>query len=225
MSAAPAPVLLVLDDPGAAARVLEASSALAALMHRELQLVYVESAAALLAAELPMTRVLTQAAQAWAPLAPADVERGWRAHAARLRALAESAALRHAVHWSLRTTRGGLHETALALRVESNLLLVAGAAPLAPLALARAPMRTIAALDEGGTPGQHVLQVASALARAVGARLQRIAVDRRTAAMADPAAATAWVEPADLIVLAGERIGRDMLAALRAPVLLVGAAG
>ena len=45
-------VLAVLDDASVADALIEASCALAQLLQRELQLVYVESAAALAAAEL-----------------------------------------------------------------------------------------------------------------------------------------------------------------------------
>lgn len=64
---APERVLAVLDDASVAGALIEASCALAQLVRRELQLVYVESAAALAAAALPQSRVLAQAAHAWTP--------------------------------------------------------------------------------------------------------------------------------------------------------------
>ena len=47
-------VLMLLDDAAVAAALLDASCALARLMQRELQLVFVESSAALAAASLPV---------------------------------------------------------------------------------------------------------------------------------------------------------------------------
>ena len=65
-------VLMLLDDAAVAVALLDASCALARLMQRELQLVFVESSAALAAASLPVTRVLVRSAPHWAPLAPED---------------------------------------------------------------------------------------------------------------------------------------------------------
>ena len=155
----PERVLAVLDDASMAETLLEASCALAQLVQRELQLVFVESAAALAAAELPSTRVLAQAARTWTPLAPEDVERGWRVQAARLRALAEQATTRRTVSWSMRITRGALRQTALALRDETDLLLVAAAPSHFALADTRSERTFIAALDDGSAAGQAAVRL------------------------------------------------------------------
>jgi hypothetical protein len=213
-AAAPARVLAVLDDASVAAALIEASCALAQLVHRELQLVYVESAAALAAAELSATRVLAQGARAWAPLAPEDVERGWRAQAARLRTLAERATTQRTVRWSMRVTRGALRQTVLALRDETDLLLVA-AAP-ARLALAEAPSRRagIAALDDGSAAGHEAVALAGRLARALGAPLRVFKIDGQPAL--PPLGA------ARLVVAPASRLAAPAVAALRVPLLLVG---
>lgn len=192
-TAARAQVLVVLDDAAVAASLLDASCTLARLTRRELQLVYVESRAALAAATLPSTQVLARSAHAWAPLAPADVERGWLAEAARLRTLAGRAGARHAVGWSMRVVRGALGEAALALHADTDLLLVAGAsAPFAP-----APRRRrlhIVVFDDDTASGREALQLAARLAQALGARLE-------TRRLVSQPAAAAWASDADLLVL------------------------
>jgi hypothetical protein len=209
-------VLAVLDDASVAAALLDASAALAGLTHRELQVVYVESAAALAAAALPVTRVLAHAAQAWSPFAPADVERGWRLDLARLRTIAEQASMRRAVRWSLRVTRGALRQTAIELCTESDLLLVAGMP--APLAAARTrrPRGLVAAFDDGSAAGRQAVQVATQLAAALGARLR---VSRPPATGGDARA----VERADLLVLPSDLRAPADLVVRPVPLLLVGA--
>ena len=211
----PGRVLLVLDDASVAGVPLEASSALAQLMQRELHLVYVESAAAMAAAELPQTCVLAHAAWAWTPLTPADVERGWRIQASRLRTLAERATLRRAVHWSMQITRGALQQTALALRGQSDLLLVAPSAQRFATGDARAARPLVVALDDGGAPGRAAVQVAQRLAEALAARLQVI---RLEAGQVLPSLAAARLVVAPVVLMAA-----PSLAGLRAPLLLVGA--
>lgn len=210
-------VLMVLDDAAVAAALLDASCALAQLMRRELQLVYVESRAALAAAALPSTQVLARSAQAWAPLAPADVEQGWRAEAARLRTLAARAGARHAVGWSMRVMRGALAEAALALRAESDLLLVAGAA--APFEAARRARRPhIVALDDGQAAGRQALQVAAQLAQAIGAKLE-------TRKLATQPPAAAWAGDADLLVLPAQALAALPAGEAHPALLLVGSGG
>lgn len=207
-------VTMVLDDAAVAAALLDASCALAQLMRRELQLVYVESRAALAAAALPSTQVLARSAAAWAPLAPADVERGWQAEAARLRTLAGRAGARHAVGWTLRVVRGALDEAAMALRSETDLLLVAAApAPFAAVRRARRPH--IVVLDDGQESGRAALQVASQLARAIGARLET-----RKLATQPPAAVGA--SDADLLVMPAQALAALPAGAAHPPLLLVG---
>lgn len=206
-------VLAVLDDAAGAARVLDACCALAQALRRDVQLVFVESRAALAAAELSVTQVLASPGHAWAPLAAEDVERGWRVHAARLRELAAQASRLRAVRWSLRVTRGSLRETTLALLGEagSDLLLVAAAPPLS----ARAPGRCVVVLDDGGPAGCQALAVATRLAEALPARLQ---VQRAgPGGLSLPSAAELVVAPRELLTPA-------QLAALRVPALLVGPA-
>lgn len=210
-------VLMVLDDAAVAAALLDASCALAQLMRRELQLVYVESRAALAAAALPTTQVLARSAQAWAPLAPADVEQGWRAEAARLRTLAERASARHAVGWSMRVMRGALAEAALALRAESDLLLVAGTASRFEAAR-RVRRPRIVALDDGQPSGREALRVATQLAQALGARLET-----RKLATQPPAAAGG--SDADLLVLPATALATLAPGEPHPPLLLVGLGG
>ena len=71
---------------GAGAALLELASPLARALQRELSVVYVESTRSLVAAALPFTQVLPHSGLQWLPLQPGDVEQGFRAHEARLRA-------------------------------------------------------------------------------------------------------------------------------------------
>lgn len=207
-------VLAVLDDASVAGGLVETSCALAQLVQRELQLVYVESAAALAAATLPATRVLAQGAQAWAPLAPEDVERGWRAQAARLRALAERASTQRTVSWSMRVTRGALRQIVTALRDETDLLLVAAAPARLALAEARPRRAGIAALDDGSAAGHEAVVLAGRLAQALGAPLRVFRIDGQPAL--PPLGA------ARLVVAPAARLAAPAVAELRVPLLLVG---
>lgn len=213
-TAPPERVLAVLDDASVARALLDASCALAQLVQRELQLVYVENAAALAAAALPATRVLAQAAHAWTPLAPEDVERGWRAQAARLRAQAERATARHPVNWSMRVTRGALHQTVLDLCGETDLLLVAAApahAAPADAPLKRAP---VCALDDGSAAGQEAVRLAGSLAQALGAPLRVFRIDGQPG--------LPRLGSARLVVAPALRLSAPAVAELRVPLLLVG---
>lgn len=187
-STAPNRLLAVLDDTRTAGALLDISCVLAELTRRELQLVYVESAAALAAAALPTSRVLAQATACWTPLAAPDVERAWQADAGRLRTLAAQATLARAVAWSLQVTRGTLRETALALQTQSDLLLVGGSASTlgevtrpahrssmrpARREAPRSPGRQwVLALDDGSAAGQQAVAIARQLCGALGARLE-----------------------------------------------------
>ncbi len=207
-------VLAVLDDASVARALLDASCALAQLVQRELQLVFVENAAALAAASLPATRVLAQAARAWTPLAPEDVERGWRVQAARLRAQAEQATTRHPVNWSMRVTRGALRQTVLALRDETDLLLVAAApshGASIDTQLKRAP---VSALDDGSADGREAVALAGRLAQVLGAPLRVFRIDGQPGL---PPLASAR-----LVVAPASRLAAPAVAALRVPLLLVG---
>jgi hypothetical protein len=213
--AAPGRVLAVLDDASVADALIEASCTLAQLVQRELQLIYVENAAALAAAALPTTRVLAQGAQAWAPLAPEDVERGWRAQAARLRALAERATTRRTVSWSMRITRGALRPTVLALRDETDLLLVAAAPSRMALAEPRPRRASVAALDDGSAAGREAVALAGRLARALGAPLRVFEIDGQPALPP--------LGSARLVVAPASRLAAPAVADLHVPLLLVGA--
>lgn len=208
-SPATARVLAVLDEASAAAALLEYSTKLAQLMQRQLQLVYVESAAALAAAELSATRVLGLANTRWAPFAPPDVERAWRAQALRLRSLAERASQPRAVPWSLRVTRGALRAAALELLAEADLLLVGGAPAGFTPARGRPARPVVAVRHDGGAEGQETRRIAARLSEALNARLVEIPLGAER------------IGPVDLIVVPASVVTEAMLAAAPAPLLLV----
>lgn len=212
-----APVLALLDDAAAAATLVEWSATLARALRRELALVYVESARSLLAAALPLTRVLAPGRGQWQPFDPADVEQGFRSQAARLRELAARVAARDALHWSLRTMRGELADTARRLAPEADLLLLP--APLAfgtalgpawPPAAYHRP--TLLVLAEAAAEPPRALQVARQLAQAL----------RGTVEVAPPDAGRIAAAHADLVVLSRLPEEPTLLARLRCPLLRVG---
>ena len=171
-------IVVAIDDAAAGESVLEPSSLLARLLRRELAVVYVESAVSLLAAALPFAQVLTRSTGAWQPFAPADVEQAFRAQAARLRQLAERAALRHAVDWSLRVMRGSLDEARERLAGESDLLFVGRAPPAqAPAPAIRRRRTVVAVLDEPGEAGERAHRVAARLAEAWNGVVQPIRLE------------------------------------------------
>jgi hypothetical protein len=217
-------VLAVLGDSAEAAQVIEWSAALARALGRELLLVYVESTPALCAAALADTRVLAHVGAPWTTFAQPDVERGFRAEAARLRALAAAAALRHDLRWSLRTLRGALPHAALALRDEADLVFVGSALPFRPLAQRRPPgqdlrgLRLATAVDDSAA-GERGLGMASQLAQVLSASLEVL----RLAAGADPDESTrlAGLQRADLLVLPHSLATARSLARTPCPALLV----
>lgn len=208
---------VVLDDSAAAAAVIDCSAALAHLLHRELDLVYVQNTLALEAAAWPSAQALAPGSTAWQPFAASDVERGWRAQAARTHSLADEIGRRRAVAWSLRTVRGALERVALALSGDADLLFIGASAP-APR-FARPAARWLVALDDGSADAAHGRQVAAQLAQAWGARVLVAALAGGSAlerlAAAAPTA-DAWVVPRALAL-------RARLGGLRCPVLLVAA--
>jgi hypothetical protein len=223
--AVPSQVLAVLDDAAAGAAALELSSTLAHALRRALSVVYVESARSLVAAALPFTQVLSHAGSGWVPLLPADVEQGFRAHAARLRQLAERIALRDAVSWSLRVVRGSLPGAAIDLYAESDLLLLATAPPprLPGEGRTRRPRRqpVVTVVTEGSEAGQRALVVATRLAQALAAVLETARVEPAS----DPtrqAATLSALSRSDVLVLPRAHVDPITLAMLRCPVLLVG---
>jgi hypothetical protein len=200
-------VLAVLDDTVEGALVIEWSAALAHTLQRELALVYVESMPALGAAALPGTQVLAHAGAQWTPFTPPDVERGFRAQAQRLRALAGPITLRHAVNWSLRSVRGSLPQAALALFAEGDLLFVASPLPLRMLRPPRgagsrqraARAALVATATDGSEAGARAVHAAAQLAQALSAALQilRLAPGEE----ATEALLRAGLQHADVLVL------------------------
>jgi hypothetical protein len=221
----PPPLLAVLDDAGAGAALLEISSTLARALQRELSVVYVESARSLVAAALPFTQVLPASGTQWRTLSPDDVEQGFRAHAARLRDMAERLAARDAVGWSLRVMRGSLGETALQLSAQADLLLLANApAPVSPVSdklrqPRRRPRVTVLAID--GEPGANALRVAAQVAQALAGDVEVVRVDAH-AKRIDPPGTLAALARSDVLILARAPLDVATLAQLRCPVVLVG---
>jgi hypothetical protein len=221
----PSPVLAVLGDVAAGTAALELSSTLARTLSRMLSVVYVESAPSLVAAALPFVQVLSHSGSRWIPLLPADVERGFREHAARLRQLAERIALRDALSWSLRVVRGSLPGAAIDLYAESDLLLLAAAPPpwLPGERPAQRPRRqpVVAVVAEESEVGQRALAIATRMAQALAAVLETTRCDP-AATLLGPAGAAAALARPDVLVLPRARIDAVALAMLRCPVLLVG---
>lgn len=162
-------VLALAQDAAAGERLLEWSHALARTLDRELGVVYLESVAALGAAELPAARVLAHAGAAWLPLSRSAVELGFRAQAARLRAATERLARRDALRWSFRVMRGRLRETSEQLWAEADLMFIAPAAATAASAAAR-PL--VVALVDDSAAGQRARDLGQRLALALGGRFR-----------------------------------------------------
>jgi hypothetical protein len=199
-------LVLAVDDAALGESLLGWSTALASGLGRELALVYVESAAALGAAALPLAQVLPHAGAAWQPLRRDDVELGFRAQAARLRGALEAAALRHALGWSFRVMRGSLLELPEQLWAETNLLCLAAA----PLASPRVPprpgaRRPVVALGDDGGAGERTVDMALRVAQALAAELQR----------------DGQVLAPDLMVMTRRARRLDLRVLQRCPVLLV----
>ncbi len=223
----PLQVVALLDDAASGGATLELSSALAHSLRRELAVVYIESTPSLSAAALPFTRVLAHAQAQWLPFSPDDVERGFRAQAARLRDLAERIALRRSVVWSLRVMRGTLASAAVSVRDQSDLVLLAGPPPLqlpSPPGAHTPVHRPLVTVATSGDPGgAQAEQVAAELARTLGGSLQTVRLEPQWALPRDPRW-LATLARSDLLVLARPALAPGMLAALRCPVLLVGQA-
>lgn len=226
--AADGPVLAVLDDSAAGASLIECSAALAHLLGRGLTVVHVQSTLALQAAALPQSRALAHAGAPWVPFDPRDVERGWRAQAARLQALAAPIAMRHALRWSMRTVRGEPGAVARSLLEETDALFLgtmAWRARLAPAPRrARVPAASmLAVLDDGSDAARSAGQLAERLARSLPGHWRVRTLPATGAAAIDalllqPPALDALVMPHALATPA--RWAR--LARLGCPVLLIG---
>jgi hypothetical protein len=212
----PRRLLALVDDSALTRHVVELSSALAQQLQRPLEIVYVESAAALLAAALPVTRVLAPGGAGWQPFAPQDVERGYRAQEARLRALAERVTLRRSVQASLRVMRGALPQLAVELHAQSDLMLLGGATVDTAWPAGTRRRRVVAVLDDASPAGEHARHIGRQVAQALGAVL-----DVRSAS-SETAARLARSSRCDLLVLPRPLVAPALVASLPQPVLLVG---
>jgi nucleotide-binding universal stress UspA family protein len=215
-------VLAVLDDAAAGLALLELSSALARSQQRGLSVVYVESTRSLLAATLPFAKVLPHAGSGWLPLRAEDIERGYRAQAARLRELAARVAIRDALSWSMRVTRGSLSETALALCSETDLLLLCASAPVFQPGTSRGSRRrpVVKVVDDGSDAAHRALQVAAQLVQLLAGVLEVVRIPE-AAELAASRDTLATLSHADLVVLPRRPGDRAALTLLRGPVLLV----
>lgn len=216
---APRHVLALLDDAALAREVIEMSSILARQLQRPLEVIYVESAPALLAAALPFAQVLAHGATQWAPFAPEDVERGYRAQAQRLRELAERLLMHQTVSWSMRVMRGALQQIAFELQSQSDLIVIAHATGAAALPTLRRPQRTrrpiVTAVVDDSAAGQTAREVAQQVAKALGGMLL---VRQTTGAGITPA----LVGRCDLLVVPRSLVQPGDLTRLEQPALLVG---
>lgn len=216
-------VVALLGDTQGAERIIEWSASLAVTLSRGLGVVSVEDTAALAAASLPFTQVLEIAGAHWAPYALHDVERAYRAQADRLRALAERAAQRHALNWSLHTLRGGLPQLVFDAFAESDLLFLGplSASHFAQPAAARNPRRRVhlAVACHDGEADSQVVALAKRLADALGAALHVIRIPPDGPATAQ--ALQSGAAHADLLVLPRALASPDNLARLPCPALLV----
>lgn len=223
--AAASRVLALLDDAAAGVAALELSSALARALQRELAVVYVQSARSLDAAGLPITQVLSHAAQSWRAFSTQDVERGFRVHEARLREMAARIAPRHAVNWSLQVMRGSLAGAATDLWTENDLLLLAGSpAPALPaFGPARKSRRqpVVAVVSEGSAAGERAQRVAAQLAQALAGVVESARVDA-AAQLLGRAGELASLARCEVLVLPRASLEPGALGRLRGPVLLVG---
>lgn len=204
----PGALVLAVDDAALGESLLGWSTALASGLGRELAVVYVESAAALGAAALPLAQVLPHAGAAWQPLRRDDVELGFRAQAARLRGALEAAALRQSLTWSFRVVRGSLPELPEHLWAETNLLCLAAAPLTLPRVLPRpgAHRPVVAVGDDDGGAVERTVDMALRVARALAAELQR----------------DGQVVAPDLMVMTRQARRLDLRVLQRCPVLLVG---
>jgi hypothetical protein len=212
-------VLAVFDDTHDAARVIEWSAALALALNREFGVVYVQSTDAWVAASLPFTQVLAPAGAAWAAFAPPDMERAYRAQAERLRGLAERAAQRRDLNWSLQTLRGALSQLVFDAFAQVELLFVAPTAlPVAAPPRARRASRRlqVAVAFRSGDQGAELVALAQALAAALGAELHVIHIGQAGDATLPRSAANA-----DLLVLPRPLTTPAILARLSCPALMV----
>jgi nucleotide-binding universal stress UspA family protein len=210
-------VVVLLDDAALAQAVIEMSAAIAQRLRRPLELVYVESAPALLAAALPITQVLAPGGAQWMPFEPGDVERGYRAQAARLRALAERILLRRTVSWSMRVTRGVLAQVALELPAGTDLVLVGAGVALAEPRSRPARRRPVVVVVADDSPaGQQARRVGQELALALPCELRLVPARGRGDGPA------AGIGRCDLLVIPAALVEPRDLAQPAQPTLIVG---
>ena len=207
-------VLVVLDDAAAGEAVLGVSSALARALERELVVVFVESAASVSAAALPVTQVLPHAASPWLPLRPDDVEQGFRSHARRVRQQAERAAARHALTWSMQVMRGSLADAADRFGGDASLLFLASAPPPGAT-LARTSRRLrVAVVTSEGLATDEAMDAAVRLARVLDGVVQAFPLQSAGAQLRS--------SRPDVVVVSRRVASRQQLALLHCPLLLVG---
>ena len=222
MPIAPSRLLVLLDDAAAGARLLELSCVLAQTLQRELAVVFVESRHSVSAAALPFARVLPYGSSKWRPLSPQDMEQGFRAHAARVRAAADVATLRHRVAWSLRVMRGDLVQLATDLRTESDLLLVSGSRVQATHALApqRGRRPLIAVTRSPGISGDRARELARQWATSLAGMLQTVQDDSFDTPSGHIGVARATARP-DALVVPRAVLTVEKLLTSQCPLLLV----
>lgn len=220
------PVIALLEDSRGGLPTLELGARLAAQMQRDLQLVFVENTRYVGAAELPLTRVLSHDAASWVDLRPADVERGFRAQAARLRELAAPVARSHAVNWSMRVVRGDLQQAARQLGDETDLMLLAAQPVWTLPSLGKTePQRRrphIAISSQGGGAGERARRIAATLAQALNGALDTTRLDTlEWLARAAKDSGVGRPRP-DILVLPRTQLGPATLERLSCLVLFVG---
>ncbi len=214
-------LVVLLDDAANGIRLLELSCALARTLQRELELVFVEDTRSLSAATLPLARVLPYAGTDWIPLSPQVLEQGYRAHAARLRAIAHRIATQHSVNWSLRIMRSDLARAATDLRGESDLLLLSGTRSLAtPPGPARV-RRTMIAVTRGPSAADaRAMDVARQWAQAMAGMLETLQEDAPTILAGTRSLALRGTRP-DVLVMSRAGLSVALPQPWTCPVLLV----
>jgi hypothetical protein len=218
-TAAQGRIAVVLDDVIGAAAPLQWSSALARALHRDLLVVYVESASVLSAAAIPITQALAHAGARWAPYGPADIERGYRIQQGRLRELMRQAGLQHAVRSSLEVVRGALHDAAMAVDGESDLVLMSGAALVPDALRSLGRCRSLLVWSDDSEQGLRLVEFATLCAQSLGATHRVMHAKQQL----DPAEIER--AQADLLVLPRAGVSAQLLASARRPLLLVGRKG
>ena len=246
-------ILVGLDASPASGAALDAALRLAAELGAELDALFVEDQNLMRFAGLPFTRVVGAYSAAPRDIVPADVERGARAQADRLRQTLASAAGAMAgnrVTWRFRVVRGDVAGEIMAAAEGADLLSLgfvgerptggaqAGSlvrravreAPHSLLLLRRAESggMPVAVCLDGGADSAAALATAAALARAQGGRLTVVvlAADDAAAQAIETAAADQLGEHHDNVDIVRQPAAAGLGAALKAArggVLVIGA--